>query len=424
MFVQTLPSMIQARILYFLAMEQQRFCRTDLCRLTRNVLSCNEGLDFWVERAAQHLFDIVSETKYNWFSSLSLDSEEESVGHEFDSLPSWLQEKVSSDGLLPWLPLALEDLSSTALYSESGIVEDSKDQVGEEVEDKDEVMGAFEIDQPKNVILDPEIEKKAVALKTMMLNYESSTKTIGQAREIRELCLEKGGDSLSILSVMEPWHVDDETASVLVSHISSGNEEDLTWPSHVMCSLILPKLLLLEIPASRVLLTATIEYCKLHQKATVYALLLPLILRKDGINNPISDVITRVMKESLHPAHVSAFCQNLLCGRKDERRIICLPCHRCLISDEIVWTEPLFNLFQSILNRNVCLTQDSVDHIVYQIKQSAEIFSQSLKFGNFLLCLVTKCSLLLKPHKGMLTEAVAKSNTMVTKSILSKLANL
>ncbi|KAK9274987.1 hypothetical protein L1049_022244 [Liquidambar formosana] len=186
----------------------------------------------------------------------------------------------------------------------------------------------------------------------------------------------------------------------------------------------LPKLLVLEQPASRVLMTATMEYCKLHQRAAVYALLFPLILRKEGINNPICDVITRIIKECLHPAHVSAFCQKLLCGEEDAKRFICLPCHQSLICNKLVWAESLFNLFQNILIITFTLTQDSIDHLVDQLRELAERFSKSLKFGNFLLCFVTKCSQLLKSHKLSLIEAVEHTNTLVTKSIISKVASL
>ena len=96
--------------------------------------------------------------------------------------------------------------------------------------------------------------------------------------------------------------------------------------------------MVLEEPASRVLVTAIVEYCKILQRVAEDALLFPLILRQEGINNPICDVITRVFKESLHPAHVSSFCLKLLCGEKDERRVIYLPCHKYLIADNMVWT--------------------------------------------------------------------------------------
>ncbi|PON45456.1 Fanconi Anaemia group E protein, C-terminal [Trema orientale] len=423
MFVQTLPNMVQTRILSFLAVERRRFCRRDLCKLARNVLSGNQELDFWVERAARHLLDAVSESSYEWISCLSLDSGEKRLEDEFESLPGWLKDAAGTGDLLPWLPVLPEDLNSRTSYGDSVRNEDTLDQVNGDLEEfMDEVVGDVEIDDPKSDPLGPEIRNRALGLKPRIMNFESTSKVVGLANEIRELCSYKSRDSSVVLELIEPWLVDDETASVLISQLSNGSEEELTWPSQVLCSIILPKFLVLEEPAPRVLLAATIEYSKLHQKTAVYALLFPLIFRKNGVNNPICDVITRVIKECLHPAHVSAICQKLLCGGKDERRVICLPCHRNLISDEMVWTESLFHLFQSILNHNVCLTQDSVDHIVYQVLHSAERFSKSLKFGNFLLCLVTKCSPLLKSHKRILTEAVERTNTIVTKSLLSKLA--
>lgn len=421
MFVQTLPSMVQARILSFLAVERQRFCRRELRSLARNILSGGGGLDFWVERAACNLLDVLSESR---ISGLSLDSGEKKAEDEFDSVPCWLKDLAGAGNLLPWLPVSPEDLmNSRTLYGDSGNNEDTLCGVGQDEEElMDEVVDEVEIVRPMNDPLEPEIQNKAASLKARIMNFESASKTVDLANEIQELCSKTGGNSLTVLGLIEPWLVDDETASFLISNLSNGSEEELTWPSQVLSSIILPKMLALEEPAPRVLLTATVEYCKLHQRAAEYALLLPLILRKDGINNPICDVITRIVKECLHPAHVSALCQKLLCGDQDERRVICLPCHHYLISDQMVWTESLFNLLQNFLNHNVCLTQDSVDHIVYEVQHSAEKFSKSLKFGNFLLCLVIKCSPLLKSHKRVLAEAVGRTNTLVTKSILSKLA--
>lgn len=416
--------MVQTRILCFLAAERQRFCGHELCGLARGVLSGSQELDFWVDRAARNLLDSVSESNYDWISALSLDSGEEREVDEYYSVPDFLKDAAGASDSFPWLPIPPEDLNWRALY-DCGNKEETSGQGREDMEqDRDEVVEDVEIAQTSNIPLGPEIQNKAVSLRARVMNSESTSKTVGLANEIRQLCADKGGDAFAVLGLLEPWLVDDETASVLILHLSTGSEEELiTWPSQVLCSIILPKLLVLEEPVSRVLLTATIEYCKLHQRAAVCALLLPLILRRDGINNSICDLITRIVKECLHPAHASSFCQKLLCGGKDERRPICLPCHQYLLSDEMVWTESLFNLFQSILNHNVCLTQDSVDRIVDQVQQSAEKFSKSLRFGNFLLCLVTKCSMQLNSHKLVLNEAVVKTNTLVTKSILSKLAS-
>ncbi|KAJ4708622.1 Fanconi anemia group E protein [Melia azedarach] len=424
MFIQTLPAFVQSRILSFLAFEYKRFCGRELCRLARDLMSDDMVSDFWVQRAARNLLDVLSDSNYQWISGLTLDSEEHKVDEEFEYLPGWIKDTVSSDDdlLLPWLPISLDELNPRKFCGVCELEEDeeSASDVGESVENEVNQIQ----DCPINVPLQSEIENMAGGLREQIMNFESSFKTVGLAHEIRQFCLDKGGDSFAILGLVEPWKADDETASVLISHLSNGSEDELVWPSQVLCSVLLPKLLVLEEPASRVLVSAMIEYCKIHQRAAVYALLGPLMLRREGINNPICDVVTRIVKECLHPAHVSAFLQKLLCGGEDERRFICLPHHQCLISNELAWTESLFTLFQNILNHNVHFTQDSVDHMVYRVRELAERYTKSLKFGNFLLCLANKCSPALSSHKLLLIDAVEHTNTIVTKSILLKLASL
>lgn len=274
--------------------------------------------------------------------------------------------------------------------------------------------------------LDPQIHNRASSLKADLLSSDtdSTPEAIRLAHEIRQLCLDSGaGNQLTILGLTEPWVADDLTASVLLSHLAGEDGLNFVgWPSHVLCSVSLPKLLILRNTASRVLLSATIGFCKLHPAAAVEALLLPLALRKEGINAVICDAMTRIMRECLHPSHVSAFCQRLLCGESNDRRPVCLPCHRELISDELVWTEPLFMLFQHILNRDVRLTPDTTDRIVSVTDELAGQFSRSLKFGNFVLCLLTKCPRASSVHRVPLERAAGRTDTFVTKSILSKLA--
>ncbi|KDO57732.1 hypothetical protein CISIN_1g045609mg [Citrus sinensis] len=410
MFIQTLPCFVQSRILSFLALENKLFSGHDLCRLARDVLGGgggDVGSDFWAKRAARNLLDVLSESNNERISGLSLDSEEQKVVEEFESLPGWIQDFVTNDDdlLLPWL------------YCPTSSIQESFS-----------VLVKITVIRICQVILERmlnmnEIEELARDLRERIVNFESSSKTVGLANEMHRLCLDKGVDSFAVLGVIEPWKADDEMASVLISHLSNGSDEELSWPSQVLCSVVLPKLLVLEELASRVLMSTMIEYCKIHQRAAVHALLFPLFLRKGGINNAVCEMITRIVRECLHPGHVSAFCQKVLSGAEAERKCICLPCHQSLISNELVWTESLFTLFQNILNHNVHLTQDSVDHIVYRVRELTERFSKSLKFGNFLLCLVNKCAPLLISHKVLLVEAVQHTNTIVTKSILSKLAN-
>ncbi|KAL7093745.1 hypothetical protein ACP275_11G059100 [Erythranthe tilingii] len=427
MWVQTLPNVVQARILSFLVYDNQRFCRNDLCGLARTVLTQGKNLDFWVKKAAEQLLDSVSLSDYRWLSCLNLDSEEENADGEFYSIPDWLSDAAKdNEPVLPWLPISPDELIAERPSFGSVCNEDDLIVNGNESSEKqefDEVMLEFDVgernfDNP----VDVEVEKTAISIKSRLHNLESTSKAVELANEIRELyirCRKKY--SLPVLNLIEPWSANDEISAVLMSRFSV---DDLSWHSHVLCSIALPKFLILNGPCSRVLLSATIEYCKAHHKAAEYALLLPLILRSEGVNSHICDVITRIVKECMHTAHVSAFCQKVLCEDKDAKRFVCLPCHQCLISDELVWTESLFGLWRNILNHDVRLVQDSVDRLVDRVCEFGDRYSKSLKFGNFVLCLVSKCGPFLKRHKVLLTEVVEKTDTVVTKSILSKLSAL
>ncbi|XWS26713.1 hypothetical protein CRYUN_Cryun26dG0054000 [Craigia yunnanensis] len=131
------------------------------------------------------------------------------------------------------------------------------------------------MDQALNVPLELEIEKMAVSLRGRVLNFESSLKAV--ANEIRQLCLDKEGNCFQALSLIEPWKAEDETASVLVSHLSSGDEKELVGRARFsaqVCS---------QVFGSR---RASFAFCW-------------------------------IVREWLHPAHVSAFCQKLLCGGEE-----------------------------------------------------------------------------------------------------------
>ncbi|KAE8666831.1 1-aminocyclopropane-1-carboxylate [Hibiscus syriacus] len=270
------------------ALENKRFNAKELSKLARNLLSEGQGFIF------------------------GLESGEELV-EEFGSIPDWLKDMAAADDpLLYWLPLSGTDFcprfyssdNDETLFSQ---VEENKDNGSKEVKEKIEV------------------------------GYKlwSTFKAVALANEIHQLCLEKGVNPLQVMSLIEPWKAEDETASVLISHLSSDDEDELAWLSQVLCPIVLPKLLVLAEPASRLILILTIGHCKLHQRAAVHG----------------------IVKECLHPPHVSAFFRTLLCGGKEERRFVLLPCHELLVSNEL----------------------DSVDRLVYRVREMAERFSKFLK---------------------------------------------
>ena len=162
MFIETLPGMVQSRILSFLALENKRFNGKELSKLARNLLSGSQELDFWVKRAARNLLDALSESSVNeWISGFSLDSGEETSGEEFESLPDWLKDMAAdNDPLLSWLPLSVADF--VPRFCDYSLENDESlfGQVEENGEnDLKEVGEEIEMDQALNVPLEPEIEK-------------------------------------------------------------------------------------------------------------------------------------------------------------------------------------------------------------------------------------------------------------------------
>ncbi|KAL4563836.1 hypothetical protein LXL04_027884 [Taraxacum kok-saghyz] len=424
MRLQTLPNAVQARILSFLTYEHAKFNNQDLSKLARDILLNDTVVDFWVRKAAHQLFDIVSDSNSKWVSSFNLDSEEETFEASFGAVPEWLKDiSTTNDPILPWLPISVNDLNSKTPHT-SQDDGNSKMEV-EEGNNDGNFATQRKLTHLENDPIDIETEETALCLKTKILNMESSLKAKEIAHDIQNLCAKNKANSLKVLDLIQPWNADDEVIPILLSHLLNGKVDDFEYTSNILSTILLPKFLTLEKPASRILLTATIDYCKVHHKSAVYALLFPLILHKNGINNPICDVLTKIVKECLHPAHVSAFCQKLLCEEDENgKRRLCPPCYEHLVGEQVVWSEALFTLFQNILKHNVHLSQDSVDRVVLGVEESALVLSKSLKFANFLLCFVTKCGPLLKVHKVVLFEAVGNTSSFLKKSILAKLDSI
>ncbi|KAK9102181.1 hypothetical protein Sjap_019435 [Stephania japonica] len=273
-----------------------------VCACKKYFEGSEEG-DFWVKKAARHLLDEMPSSISDGVSGLDSGQSDRELEEEFEKLPSWLESATRSSGsVFPWLPVSRDELRQGTLSS--GFVDDEEEDRVLVVDDEELNQVADEIETEivclESVHIAPEIQSAAAGLKSQILTFESTSRTAELADQILQLYI--------------------------------------AWPSHVLCSVILPKLLVLEEPASRVLMTAIIGFCKLHQKAAVDALLLPLVFRRDGINTPTCDLVTRVIKECLHSAHVSSYCQRLLYDGHEARGIMCLPCHQCLLSNELTNT--------------------------------------------------------------------------------------
>lgn len=233
MWIQTLPNAVQARILSFLLYDSRRFCESDLRQLAETMLKECKELDFWVKRAAHQLLDVVSRSNHEWLTSLNLDSEEELVDDEFSSLPNWLKDAANdSDLMLPWLPISQKQFNLAMQFSSCG---ENDDPLSEFEEGKRQLMDDVmeEVDEVIEEVddyLNPQVEEMAGRLKDRLLSLQSTAKAVELAGEIRQLCT-GGGKSLAVLSIIEPWRADDETAAVLMSNLLVTNEATIMNPN-------------------------------------------------------------------------------------------------------------------------------------------------------------------------------------------------
>ncbi|CAA0834959.1 Unknown protein [Striga hermonthica] len=143
---------VHARIFSFLAYNHRRFCRRDLCRLARVVLSGEGVLDFWVKKAAQQLLDLLSESDNKWISHLNLDSEENTKEELFSSMPDWLKD-AGKDGerMVQWLPMLPDEFNENIPDNSSGVLGTE----GNFSVDIDESNQEIELDEDEMSLGDP-----------------------------------------------------------------------------------------------------------------------------------------------------------------------------------------------------------------------------------------------------------------------------
>ena len=421
---QTLPPFLQSQALSFLASSADLLDPHLLRTLAARVLSAQPGrYGLWVRRGARHLIDGLPEE----VGVPGVDSDEFIDG--FHDPPTWLKEAaVRAQPVLPWLPVECRSLMGSGSGTRAGRGGgDGLDGIGLEtlvlVQDEDVEMqeAPGRVLPPQAPPLENSIVQRVLAMRKEIVTVESVLSAQRVAKDLQDLCVQSR-NAAEVLSLVRPWEADDDTLRVLLSNlVLEGDGVDRKGPALVLCSVFLPQLLELQRPASSVLLSTALGLCKRHPAAALEAVLFPLVLRKGGLNVPQCDVLTRIVKECMHPLHVTAFCHRLLSGEEQERKPVCMPQHQESIGTNLVWTESLFTLFYNILSQDICLTPSTVGELIYVIDDQASKFPRSLKFGNFLKCFVSKCWHECKHQRGLLERAAERTDTFLTKAVLAKL---
>lgn len=478
MWIQTLPSVMQANILNFLSALHSRFRSADLESLALSMLSTHQ-LDFWVARAVQDLLSKVSQSqKVNQAVEHRCS---DSMGK--DILPDWLdQYRHSHPPLLPWLPVRasipepniskrLHTSSQTAKVhfdkSESKCTSPVKNnsQLNTQGNEAVEVIGLKtpmrlsegwgrtqgENDVPVTTsrLLDDNSKytgphgKEETTTKSTNLELEEFMVAMhrpdfcSQAQAWRESWLETGpttedaailrasADLIAILNIVKPWEMGDD-ALLRIIEMLMRKEDGFLWSAQITSYCLLPKLLSLEQPASRFLISAVLQASKIHPRAAVDALLIPLILCDQGLNTSQCDVINRTLKECLPDHHIVSFCEKIFFQNKRQQLPFTVPppVEHSFLGRPLVWSDPVCTVVGNLLNCSISLDEEMLDGLANAFGEVVDKLSKSLKFSNLLLCFISNYGSSLKQHKNMLLQVAEKTHTFMTKSLLSKCSAL
>jgi hypothetical protein len=215
-----------------------------------------------------------------------------------------------------------------------------------------------------------------------------------------------------VLKVIKPWLADDETTSLLLGALL-GEQAGYAQSTQILTHVLLPKLTTMQEPPSRMLGSAVLQAGKGHPRATVDAIIIPLLLRTEAGSTVNFDLINRIVEECLSTEAASSLCNRLFCPRTEEQKL-----------RSWVWTEGSVGVVHTLLSRNVTLEEAALEGLVSSLEPYSNHFSTSLKFSNFLLNLVCKYGPRLRPFKAVLQQVASGTKTFLTKSILTKVAGL
>lgn len=171
----------------------------------------------------------------------------------------------------------------------------------------------------------------------------------------------------------------------------------------LISSVVLPRLLRLEQPASRTLFAALLALLQVHARAVLDELVLPTVWCNDGaLSAAQAEAVSRLLKE-LPEALLGRFVSQFLRGDADQPSS---------------WAEAQVVLLQVVLSRKPVLDGACVAELVVQADANVEALRGSLKFSNMLNTLVRFHAPQLRPHVLALRRVAEKLETFMKRSIL------
>uniref|UniRef100_A0A7I4DHT7 Uncharacterized protein n=1 Tax=Physcomitrium patens TaxID=3218 RepID=A0A7I4DHT7_PHYPA len=312
LWIQTLPNAMQTNILTFLSAERRHFLSKDLVALASTLLA-TRGIDFWVKLAASNLLNVLNGEPDEKMLCLEQNCApgQNSALEQYSSLPSWIEEyKELRSVLLSGLTLRHEDViprNDEDPLTQEGLAKNVADSVDNNRVLMDEVeistarpetcsqtaLGKRKRDPEPRVISQAtsphvQVQESQGPEETMpggehleAVNDEDEksvrellgndlfekAKSLGIALQSRSShdglpfdidILSKAPNLSRVLKVIKPWLVTDETTSLLVTSLL-GEQSGYAQSTQILTHVLLPKLINMEEPPSRILSSAVLQ---------------------------------------------------------------------------------------------------------------------------------------------------------------------
>jgi len=253
--------------------------------------------------------------------------------------------------------------------------------------------------------------------------FQLSFQTVKEKQLPEEINLLQETSQLpEVCDILQLWKLNDEIILLLC------NSSIVTEGTFHRCVIFIkkclfPKITSLQAPASRVLFTAIVACAKKHPKPILYGLLLPLVA--DPImGSSQCEIVNRVLKDCVPPEIVSLFTKALLNIKRNTNDSNLVDVVEA--EPAFKWTEFTVMILQIILNRKIALDNETVELMVTEFEEHAELeqFKANLKFTTLIFTLISKYESQVVPYIEALRRAVSKTDTFMTNAAIVKLNKL
>ncbi|XP_051524906.1 Fanconi anemia group E protein-like isoform X1 [Myxocyprinus asiaticus] len=138
--------------------------------------------------------------------------------------------------------------------------------------------------------------------------------------------------------------------------------------SAVITKLLLGKILSLEEPASRCLVTAVASLCSHYPRPTCQAVIEP-VLRKGQTGSAQAELLCRLVEDCLEPHHRLLVFRTIL---------------------EVSWDEGVLSVIHALLDSKLEMSEEDFSLFTNQLSSQSQYFSKSMTFAKMMLSVLTK----------------------------------